>query len=77
MKVTIKRWDYPRAIDEGLEKEKRWYEFQLVENREIEMTNEEVAQIICDEGERGRSLVDTPNGSFLDAGDTTYLFYFE
>lgn len=74
MLVQIQRWDYPTSANEGLDSNKKWYEFQLVEDKEIEMSTDEIAQLIADESERGHYLCDTEVGTILWAGDKIYTF---
>jgi len=82
MKVRVMRWDYPTDVNQGLDDNKRWYEFQLVEDKEIEMSTDEIAQVIADAAEQGRYLAEDAEGLpivFTDA-NKCYTFpkdYFE
>lgn len=53
MKIRKQVYDYPNTVDEGLENGKQWYEFQLVQDDLIEMTEDEFFQFVCDEADCG------------------------
>lgn len=69
MKIRKKVYGYPNTIDEGLENDKQWYEFQLTQDDLIEITENEFYQLVCDEAERGHFL----DGNILDTGDIIYI----
>lgn len=85
MRVRVQGWGYPKSIDEGLEKNRDWYEYQLIEDREVEMSTDEIAQIIADAAEHGHYLAEDKNGLPIvftgeAFGDKCYTFpkeYFE
>lgn len=74
MKVRKVRYDYPSDVNEGLEKEKNWYEFQIVEDRIFEMSQDEFTQLVCDEAEHGHYLDTTGEYLILETTDSTYTF---
>lgn len=74
MVVRVMTWGYPTDVNQGLESDKNWYEFQLIEDRNIEMSVDDVAQLIADEAEHGHYISDVEGGTVLEAGDRTYKF---
>lgn len=69
MKIRKQVYDYPNTTNQGLENSKRWYEFQLVQDDLIEMTEDEFYQLVCDEADYGHFL----DGNILDTGDIIYI----
>lgn len=69
MKIRKQVYDYPHTVDEGLENGKQWYEFQLVQDDLIEMTEDEFSQLVCDEADCGHFL----DGNILDTGNAIYI----
>lgn len=74
MVVRVMTWDYPTDINQGLESDKYWHEYQLIDDRNVEMSIDEVAQLIANAAEKGHYLFDVESGSVLDVGDRTYKF---
>ena len=74
MVVRVMTWDYPTDVNQGLEPDKNWYEFQLIEDREVEMSIDEAAQLIVNAAEKGYYLFEVESGLVLDVGDRTYKF---
>lgn len=71
MKVRVQKWGYPTSVNQGLESNKKWYEFQLVEDNEIEMSADEITQLIADAAEHGHYLTEDVNGlPVLFTGET-------
>lgn len=79
MKCLIRSWDYPKNVNEGLEKNKNWFEFQLIEEEETEISLEEFTELVSESCNYGRYLeknkdnmyeLNTINGT----KETTYIF---
>jgi hypothetical protein len=76
MRVRIEKYGYPMG-DEGLEKEtKRWYEFQLIERSEREISeneyNEIVTELYCNQN--GALVEETANMEVIESNCGTYTF---
>lgn len=73
-KVIKKRYGHPDTPEQGLEKNKNWYEYQLIEHTQYncseEQYNELIILVVC---EYGGTMEVNDRFTILSHGETEYL----
>lgn len=76
MRYTMREWGYPNSTTEGLEKNKRWYEFQLIKNESGVLTEEEynalMVELICNQGGTTEEI---EGGTQINLPNKEYMFF--